>query len=243
MPIKDESKDLTHHRQDANSGSTPPSNLVSFFSGKVIERSDESRVIALHPELNGIKMLYKNSYWDTHSISVPILAWAQRHDGGVVALVPWVDQVLQCEAIAVRYNIHFEAYYNDKVQTLFLEPPRLEAELLKTHLKFSERDQGKDNSVIHEFNDQIGTHALLFDEEQQALILQPVISWQLLQNGQVDGMLADESKAHKLPILVGDSCLYACRLNQNFRCYIQRDIAEQIRDRDPETLNAIEQML
>jgi hypothetical protein len=41
----------------------------------------------------------------------------------------------------------------------------------------------------------------------------------------------------------GDDCLYVASSSENFRCYFQRDIAEQIRVRNPETMAAIEKLL
>lgn len=101
----------------------------------------------------------------------------------------------------------------------------------------------EDVLVIQEIPDLIGTHALLVNEETQSLMLMPVISWALDEQGALHGMLVDEDTVEKTPVIPGDDCLYVATSNVNFRCYFQRDIAEQIRSRNPDTLAAIEKLL
>jgi len=113
-----------------------------------------------------------------------------------------------------------------------------------------------EKAIIQEIPDLIGTHALVLSMETEAddnskkahkvhhtLVLTPVISWALDFEGQMHGMLVDENTVEKTPVVPGDDCLYYALSNPNFFCYFQRDIAEQIRLRNPETIAAIEKLL
>lgn len=104
-------------------------------------------------------------------------------------------------------------------------------------------DELEEIDVVQEIPDLIGTHALLLNNEKNALTLAPIISWVLDDEGELHGMLADEENIDKTPVLPGDDCLYSAASDESFRCYFQRDIAEQIRCRNPETMEAIEKLL
>ena len=80
-------------------------------------------------------------------------------------------------------------------------------------------------------------------KEIRTLILTPVISWALDLEGEMHGMLVDDNAVEKTPVIPGDDCLYYASSNPNFFCYFQRDIADQIRLRNPETIAAIEKLL
>jgi hypothetical protein len=45
-----------------------------------------------------------------------------------------------------------------------------------------------------------------------------------------------------LPVLPGDDCLFSADEDTDFKCFFQRDIAEQIRIQNPETMEAIEEL-
>jgi hypothetical protein len=66
-----------------------------------------------------------------------------------------------------------------------------------------------------------------------------VVSWRLLHDGSIYGMLADHSKVVSTPVLPGDDCLYAAQTNGNFRYFFQHQIANKIKAQDPEALAAI----
>ncbi len=97
--------------------------------------------------------------------------------------------------------------------------------------------------IIQEIPDLVGTHALLLSDDQLSLTLTPVVSWILDSRGQLHGTLVDENLIEQIPALPGDDCLYSAISNPNFRCFFQRDIAENIRQQDSETMQAVEQLL
>ena len=83
---------------------------------------------------------------------------------------------------------------------------------------------------------------MLIDADTDSLVLTSVVSWVLTDGGELRAMLANEEKIQKLPILPGDPCLYDAQRDPLFKCFFQRDIAEQIRDQNPETMEAIERL-
>ncbi|MDA8962676.1 hypothetical protein N9F42_00865 [Pseudomonadales bacterium] len=113
-----------------------------------------------------------------------------------------------------------------------------------------------EKAIIQEIPDLIGTHALVLNMDTEeddnskqpykvhrTLVLTPVVSWALDFEGKMHGMLVDENAVEKTPVVPGDDCLYYALSNPNFFCYFQRDIADQIRLRNPETIAAIEKLL
>lgn len=100
-----------------------------------------------------------------------------------------------------------------------------------------------DKSIRQEIPDLIGTHALILNQDNQSLLLTPVVSWALDLEGEIHGMLVDEKSVEKTPVIPGDDCLYYAASHPGFCCYFQRDIADQIRLRNPETIAAIEKLL
>lgn len=219
-------------------------NVVSLFSN-LNQTASSRQILEIYPETSGIKMLYATDDSD-RCIAVPIICWALRADGEISGMVPWLNDVLDCETIADRFDLTWEGYYDDTSGDVFYQAPGYAVAMLTTSARFK-RDQLDSSSapalqIVDEFADQLGTHAMQLNEDSQSLTLSSVISWQLDGEGNIHGMLADESRADKYPVLVGDDCLYRAQENIYFRCFFQRDIAEQIRERDPETLRAIERL-
>jgi hypothetical protein len=66
-----------------------------------------------------------------------------------------------------------------------------------------------------------------------------VVSWRLLQDGTVSGMLIDDSKIHNTPVLPGDECLFEADKSEDFRYFFQHHIANKLKSKDPEALAAI----
>ena len=66
-----------------------------------------------------------------------------------------------------------------------------------------------------------------------------VTSWRLLANGDLQGMLVDESKVKTTPVLLGDPSLYSAQSDPNFKYFFQHRIANKIKEQDPEALAAI----
>lgn len=245
--MSDIQKSKTTPKHSTNQLDADQCRIFSFYTKREMDLSQSTQIIAMYPELTGTKMLYKNRDQADRCIAVPVLFWALQAGGHIVGLVPWLDQIVDCGTIADRFDISWEGYYNESAGSMGHEAPAEIAQLLTLQQRFSTPIQAptaadQPAKVLLELSDPVGTHAMLMDEENESLTLTAVVSWQLLDTGEVFGMLADESLPHKYPILAKDHCLYRADQNRTFRCYFQRDIAEQIRARDPETLEAIEKM-
>lgn len=228
---------------------TAGSNVVNLFTREpTVSNSSFSKIIRIVPETSGVRMLYANADQPNRLIAVPILCWGLDDSGGIRGLVPWLDEILPCEAIAEKYNVLWEGYYDIENDDIFFEA----SDEITSRLQLAARFECTTNRYIlvgdeekfvtQELADPVGTHALLLTTSNDSLLLTSVVSWVLDEDGVIHGMLADDNAIEKLPVLPGDDCLYTADQVENFRCFFQRDIAEQIRTQNPETLEAIEQL-
>ncbi|MBT8148568.1 MAG: hypothetical protein KJO24_01465 [Gammaproteobacteria bacterium] len=235
-----------------------PSNVINLFTGQALAVEASTRIIRISGECNGARMLYSTLDNPERLVAVPILCWALLEDGAVTALVPWLDEVLPCEEIEEKYSINWEGYYCSIVEDFFFEPPAEVVAQLGVAARFNRGllnavtsasgnaaaavEERSDWHIVQEIPDPVGTHALLLNESSDALVLTSVISWTLDEYGRLHGMLADDASIEKLPVLPGDDCLFCAEDEPSFKCFFQRDIAEQIRTQNPETMQAIEQL-
>jgi len=247
-------------------------NVINLFTGRSIVAPIKHSIIQICPETTGIKIIYANHNQPDRLISVPILCWALRSDGKTVGMVPWVGEITDCTRIDEEYDIIWEGYYLQSAGTIFSDPPEAITAQLATAMRFLPSDltvnhisghllntNTNEKNIIQEIPDLIGTHGLVLNTNEavndrqesdsvkykahRTLILTPVISWALDFEGEMHGMLVDEKCVEKTPVIPGDDCLYYASSNPNFFCYFQRDIADQIRLRNPETIAAIEKLL
>lgn len=225
------------------------SNVISLFTGQSVETSAESaRIVRIVPEISGIRMLYANVDQPQRLVAVPILCWALDDAGNITGLVPWLDEILPCGAVAEKYSVFWEGYYDPDTEEIFFEASEEVVGQLILSARYDRRMNrtididSQSRMVVQEIADPVGTHALLLASNNDSLLLTSVVSWILDETGCLHGMLADDSAIEKLPVLPGDNCLFSAAEAENFRCYFQRDIAEQIRTQNPETLEAIEQL-
>ena len=156
--------------------------VLSFFTGREISKGAESRVVSVFPETGGLHMVYRNHATDDRSIAVPILCWAQCANGSVVAMVPWVNELIDCTTLSERFDVIWEGYYDEANMELFTAPPAIVCEHLRTQglhgFSTTKRQSTKDGtSVVQEFQDHIGTHAILIDPTQESITLTAVVSW------------------------------------------------------------------
>jgi len=214
-------------------------NVVDIFSGKTLSQLHDDRFIRLAPELDGLEILYSNDTSGDVLYSLQILAWGLRANGDVVALVPWLNDIVPCTEICDPLNGTWEGYYDPGIDEVFFEAPIHKVVELETAAEYYELQCEDEDTVIQEIPDTIGTHAVLSDNGFQSLTLTQVISWQLLQDGTILAMLADEEKVVNTPILPGDDCLYPAQSSDSFRYFFQHQIANKIKAQDPEAMAAI----
>ena len=214
-------------------------NVVDFFTGKSYQALHDLRFIRLAPELDGLEVLYSNDANEDKLFSLKILCWGLRANGDVVGLVPWLDDIIASPDICDPLNGQWEGYYDPGIDEIFYDAPIHKVVELETAAEYYEIDSEDPEEVIQELPDTIGTHAVLADQGFTSITLTEVVSWQLHNNGQIGGMLADEQKVESTPVLPGDSCLYTAQNAELFRYFFQHQIANKIKAEDPEALAAI----
>ncbi len=218
-------------------------NVVDLFSGKPYSDPFNRRIIRLSPELDGLEMLYSNESHPEKLFSVRILCWGLRADGEVVGLVPWLDSLVSCTDIEDPLNGRWESYYDPGIDELFTEPPLHKVIELETAAEYYTFECKDESDILQEIPDTIGTHAVLSGDGFKSLTLKEVVSWRLHHNGDIIGMLIDDSKVQSTPVLPGDECLYPVADDKDFRYYFQHHIANKIKAQDPEAMAAISMLV
>ncbi|WP_347330931.1 hypothetical protein [Marinimicrobium locisalis] len=214
-------------------------NVVDLFTGKSLSELHDQRFIRLAPELDGLEMLYSNDTSDDRLFSLKVLCWGLRANGEVVGLVPWLNDIVACPDICDPLNGQWEGYYDPGIDDVFFDAPMHKVIELETAAEYYELQCENEDDVVQELPDTIGTHAVLATEESNKLHLVEVISWRLLHDGSVYGMLTDMNKIVSTPVLPGDDCLYPAQTSDQFRYFFQHQIANKIKAEDPEALAAI----
>lgn len=214
-------------------------NVVDLFTGKSLSELHDQRFVRLAPELDGLEMLYSNDTSDDRLFSLKVLCWGLRANGEVVGLVPWLNDIVACPDICDPLNGQWEGYYDPGIDEVFFDAPMHKVIELETAAEYYELQCENEDDVVQELPDTIGTHAVLATEESNKLHLVEVISWRLLHDGSVYGMLTDMNKIVSTPVLPGDECLYSAQKSDQFRYFFQHQIANKIKAEDPEALAAI----
>lgn len=220
-------------------------NVIDFFSGKPIEDLAQERIIRLSPENDGLCMLYSNKRNPDKLFAVKLLCWGLKWNGEVVGMVPWLNHVTPCEEIQDALNGRFEGYYDPEGDSIFFEAPVHKIVELETSLAYFEPEDEatKCEDTLQTIPDNIGTHAILLDEDQEALTLTEVTSWQLKGSGEIEGMIIDHDNIIDTPTLMTDEHLYPVNDHTDFKYFFQHNIANQIKREDPEALAAIKLLL
>ena len=214
-------------------------NVIDIFTRKPLSESLSNKLIRIAPELDGLEMLYCNSENQDKLFSIKILAWGLRTSGEVVGLVPWLDQLVACDEINDPLNGQWQGYYDEGVDELFFNAPLHKIVELETAADYYEYQCDSELEIIQEIPDTIGTHAVLSADKFHSITLKEVVSWRLLQDGTVCGMLIDDRKIHSTPVLPGDDCLFEADKSEDFRYFFQHHIANKLKSKDPEALAAI----
>lgn len=228
-----------------------PPNIIDFFSGRPLSEIKQEKVIRMSLEFDNLSMLYSNENNPDRFFAMKVLFWGLRLNGDVVGFVPWLDSVVACPDIIDPLNGQFEGYYDPAADNIFYDAPMHKVlELETSHIYFDaplddddQEETSDERILIQELPDNIGSHALLIADDNKTLTLTEVISWRLYSDGDIAGTLVDPEKIHYTPVLTGDECLYDAPGNSQFRFYFQHHIANQIKDDNPEALEAIASLL
>lgn len=219
-------------------------NVIDIFSRQTYSQSKQRQILRLSPEMDGLCMLHSFTAEGDQFTVVPILCWGMQNDGKIVAMLPWKQGLRRCSDFNNNELGYCQGYFDSALDVIFEHAPlHKELELAASADFFEEHYWASTSEVVQEIPDHIGTHALLVGDDYNSLVLTEVISWQLLRDGHIQGMLIDHDKVSSTPVLIGDECLYPATDNERFRFYFQHHIANQIKNRDPEILADIAKLL
>ena len=215
--------------------------VIDFFSGKSLQDLSQEKIIRLSPELDGLSMLYSNEHNPDRYFEMKILCWGLKWNGDVVAMVPWLNRVVPCNEIRDPLNGSWEGYYDKATDQIFYDAPMHKVVELETAFAYFDDDldiEADNVRCVQRIPEIIGTHAMLVNQDTNSLILTEINSWQLMSDGNIVGMLTDPDKVTTTPVLMNDEALYQADDNPLFRYYFQHHIANQLKNQDPEALDA-----
>ncbi|MBQ0754375.1 MAG: hypothetical protein KBT87_06600 [Gammaproteobacteria bacterium] len=223
------------HQPTTSAGSNHRSNVIPLFARGEPARP---RILRISPECDGIELLYSNDNHPDKLFSLRVLCWAIHDDDEVIAMVPWLGKVVAANALEDPLNGRWEGYRLADGDHLFSTPPRHKFEELQAAVGFfGKPTEQQDN--IQEIPDTIGTHAVFSADDFQTVRLIEIVSWRLTGSGELLAMYADEEEVTNTPVLAGDPCLKAAQQQKDFRYFFQHNIANRIKERDPEALAAL----
>ena len=214
-------------------------NVIDLFTRQLYQDPFHHRFIRLSPELDGLEMLYSNESHPERLFSIKILGWGLRADGEIVGLVPWLDSLTPCPEICDPRNGRWEGYFDPGIDEIFDTPPLHKVMELEAAAEYYDYECDDASEPVQEIPDTIGTHAVLSGDGFKTLSLREVVSWRLLFDGTIQGMIVDPEKVRATPVLPGDASLFAAEKHGEFRYYFQHHIANKIKACDPEAMEAI----
>lgn len=223
-------------------GSHDNSNVINIFTRQTIDAAS-SKIIRISPELDGLEMLYSNDSNPEKLFSLKILCWGMREDGEIVGLCPWLDEIVSCTDIDDPLNGSWEGYYDPGIEQVFYEAPDHKIIELESAANYYEFQCENEIDIIQEVPDTIGTHAVFTEDGFRTFSLVEVLSWRLLFDGSIQGMLVEEDKVETTPVLPGDPCLFEAQGHPEFKYFFQHRIANKIKSHDPDALAAMAMLL
>ncbi|MBD2859632.1 hypothetical protein IB286_11500 [Spongiibacter sp. KMU-158] len=186
---------------------------------------DQQKILQLSPEYEGLCLLYSHHALSHDKLyAIKILCWARLADGSVVALVPWLKGIARCIDLDNPESGCAEGYYCPRSERRFSDAPEHHQRALEVRATYP-----NNSPIVQEIPDLTGSHAALIHEDNSRFQLEPVVSWQLNDKGEMTAMLADTSETKEWPILPGSDCLYPATEENGFRYFFQYHIANQIK--------------
>lgn len=219
------------------------SNVVDIFSGDTWSEKRQKRFIRLAPEIDGMEMLYTNEQNPNKLFTLKILCWGLRENGEIDGLVPWLDKILPCTEIDDALQGSWQGYFDPGIEQIYFEPPEHKMAELDAAAEYYQYECDSDDEVVQEISDNIGTHAVLSGDDFQSITLAEVVSWRLKNNGEMSAMLIDEELVATTPVLPGDPCLFSADERGDFQYYFQHHIANKLKEKDPEAIAAIANLM
>ncbi|WOG29778.1 hypothetical protein [Endozoicomonas sp. 8E] len=218
-------------------------NVIDLFTRKPVNETESEKIIRLAPELDGLEMLYSNDANPGKLFSMKILCWALKKDGTVDALVPWLNKLVPARELNDPLNGRWEGYYDSFHDHAFFEAPEYKRTELETAALYFQTKEEDPDFILQEIGDNIGTHAILTEDNFHTLMLIHVTSWRLYNDGRIHAMLADEKKVETTPILPKDECLFPAQEHEDFKYFFHHIIANKIKHGDPDAIAAFTEMI
>ncbi|WP_106478512.1 hypothetical protein [Phytohalomonas tamaricis] len=201
------------------------------------------RVTRLAPELDGLEMLYRLASDPDSLYGMPVLAWAIREDGVVMGMVPWMECLTPCHTLDDPEHGHFVGYRDPETDELLDSPPEHKILELEHAAAYFDYEATNETTLIQHLPDTHGTHALCIDDDDGPWQLKQIYGWRLYSDGTIEALLLDEEKEYQTPILPSDECLYPGHSRHQIVYFFQRAIANRIKNKDPDTLEALALMV
>lgn len=223
------------HQPTASSTSSTRSNVIPLFP-----RGEPAtpRILRISPECDGLELLYSNDNHPDKLFSLKVLCWAIRDDDEVVAMLPWLGKIVAASELEDPLNGCWEGYRLPDGDHLFNTAPLHKYEELQAAVDFFGKASTTQN-VVQEIPDTIGTHAVFSADDFHTVRLVEIVSWRLTGDGKLLAMYADENEVTNTPVLAGDPCLKPAQHEEDFCYFFQHNIANRIKDCDPEALAAL----
>lgn len=201
------------------------------------------RILRLAPEHDGLEMLYQLDSDPDSYYSLPVLAWGLREDGEVVGMVPWMEGLMPCHELEDPQQGHFVGYRDPETDEVFMLAPDHKVFELEHAAAYYDYEVSDKTTLLQQLPDTLGTHALCMTNGETQWQLKQVFGWRLYSDGNIEALLVDEARVTQTPVLAGDDCLYPGRSRHDVVYFFQRAIANQIREQDPATLEALALMM
>lgn len=219
------------------------SNVVDIFTGNTWSEKQQKRFVRLAPEIDGMEMLYTNEKNPNKLFTLKILCWGLRENGEIEGLVPWLDKIVPCTEIDDPLQGCWQGYYDPGIEEIFFEAPEHKVTELDAAADYYQYECETEDDVVQEISDNIGTHGVLSGDQFQSITLAEVVSWRLKANGEMSAMLIDETLVKTTPVLPGDPCLFSATGRDDFQYYFQHHIANKLKEKDPEAIAAIANLM
>ncbi|WP_028301196.1 hypothetical protein [Oceanospirillum beijerinckii] len=219
------------------------SNVIDLFSRRVHEDPQARSFVRMTPELDGLAMVYSHPSDQTTLFALRLIGWAMQKNGEVVGVVPWLKEVIAADSAADPRGGQWQGYYDYETETVFSDPPEHKVAELKAAMDIYEFVGGPERYLMQEMPDLTGTHLVTLKEDQRSFQMAEVFSWGLFSDGTIEAFIVDESKVINTPVLPGDDSLFPASQVKGTSYYFQYQIANQIKRREPEAMQALVRMM
>ena len=219
------------------------SNVIDLFTGQSYQPKNYQKIIRLSPEYDNLEMLYTNDANPNKLYSLKILCWALQENGDVIGLVPWLNDITNCQDLNDPLRGRWVGYFDPGIDEIFYDAPKHKRVELEYAADFYQFECESEDDIIQEIPDNIGTHAVFTQDNFSTFVLDAVFSWRLHYDGSISAMMIDQQKVVHTPVLPGDDCLYPAQTHAEFKYFFQYGIANKIKSQDAKAIDTIHSLI